>query len=115
MFEQLNEQMKNAMKPMTDLAALNMNTMQSLAEKQSELYSSLLTDGMSYMEQLSQQKDMMAMAETQKAYMESVQEKMTETAKTSYSIVSEAQQKAGEMVKGMSEDMGTKFTSATQV
>jgi len=28
---------------------------------------------------------------------------------------SEAQQKAGEMVKGMSEDMGTKFTSATQV
>lgn len=114
MFEQMNEQLQSAMKPMTDLATLNMSTMQSLAEKQNELYSSLLSEGMSYVEKVSQQKDMMAIAETQKAYMETVQEKMTETAKSSYSIMSEAQQKAGEMVKGMSEEVTSKFQTATK-
>ncbi len=111
MFEQFNEQMKTAMKPVSDLAALNMSTMQELAEKQNTLYSSLLSEGMSYIEKASQQKDIMALAETQKAYLETVQETMSDAAKTSYTIISEAQQKAGEMLKGISEDMTSKFAT----
>tara|TARA_B100002049_G_scaffold228648_1_gene203367 strand:- start:271 stop:618 length:348 start_codon:yes stop_codon:yes gene_type:complete len=114
MFEQMNEQFKNAMKPMTDLASLNINTMQELAEKQNALYSSLLSENMAYFEKLTQQKDVMTAAETQRAYIESVQEKVADTMKSSYTLVSEAQQKAGEMFKGMSDEMSQKFTQAAK-
>lgn len=53
----------------------------------------------------------MSLAEAQKAYLESMQEKMTESAKSSYTLITETQQKAGEMMKGMSEEFTTKFTA----
>ncbi|QJR80604.1 phasin family protein [Alteromonas pelagimontana] len=115
MFEQMNEQMKNAMKPMTDLAALNVNTMQTLVEKQSSMYSSLMSEGMSYFEKISQQRDVTALAQANKAYMESVQETMSDTAKSSYTILNEAQQKAGEMLKGMGQDFAAKTQSAASI
>lgn len=108
MFEQMNEQFKTAMKPMTDLATLNMSTMQELAEKQNTLYSSLLSEGMAYFEKASQQKDVMALAETQKAYMETLQETVSETAKSSYALLTEAQQKATDMLKDMTVDFTAK-------
>ena len=115
MFEQMNEQMKTAMKPMTDLASLNMSTMQDLAEKQNALYKSLLSEGMSYFEKAAQQKDLMSLAETNKAYVESVQETVTDAAKSSYAVITEAQQKAGEMFKGISEEMTAKFKETAKV
>lgn len=115
MIEKFNEQLQTAMKPVTDIASLNMSTMQDLAEKQNALYSSLLTEGMSYVEKAAQQKDLMALAEAQKAYFETVQETVTDSAKSSYAVVSEAQQKAGELLKSMSEEFTAKFMSATKV
>lgn len=50
MFEQLNDQLKESMKPVTELATLNMSTLQDIAEKQNALFSSLLNDGMSFVE-----------------------------------------------------------------
>jgi phasin family protein len=110
MLEQMTEKFQSAMKPATELATLNMSTMQTLAEKQNSLFSTLLSDGMSFVETVSQQKDVMSLAEAQKAYFEGVSEKVTESAKSSYEVITEAQQKAGEMMKGMSEEMATKFT-----
>lgn len=112
MFEQMNEQLKNSFKPVTEIAALNMSTLQDLAEKQSSFYSTLLTDGMSFFEKASQQKDVTALAEAQKAYLEQVQETVTDAAKEAYTVVTSAQQKAGEMVKGISEEYATAFTAA---
>lgn len=80
MFEQFNETMKDAMKPVTDLATLNMSTMQDLAEKQNTLLSTLLSDGMAFVEKASQQKDVMSLAEAQKAYFEGFQETLTDAA-----------------------------------
>ncbi|MDC8832086.1 phasin family protein [Alteromonas gilva] len=111
MLEQMTEKFQTAMKPVTELATLNMNTMQELAEKQNSLFSSLMSDGMSFVESASQQKDLMSLAEMQKSYFEGVQEKMTESAKSSYTLISETQQKAGDMLKGMSEEMTAKFTA----
>ena len=105
MFEQMNEQIKNAMKPMTELATLNMSTMQELAEKNNAVYSSMLSEGMSYFEKASQQKDLMSLAETQKSYMETLQTSMTDAAKSNYSILSEAQQKASELMKGFTSEV----------
>lgn len=90
MFEQFNEQMKTAMKPVSDLAALNLTTMQDLAEKQNTLLSTLLSDSMAFVEKASQQKDVMSLAEAQKAYFEGFQETVTDAAKTNYTIISEA-------------------------
>ena len=114
MFEQMNEQMKSAMKPMTDLATLNMSTMQDLAEKQNALYSSLLSENMSYFEKASQQKDLSGLAEMNKAYVETIQETVTDAAKSSYAVISDAQQKAGEMFKDLSDEMTAKFQSAAK-
>lgn len=112
MFEQINEQLKNSFKPVTEIAALNMSTLQDLAEKQSSLYSTLLADGMSFFETAGQQKDVMSLAEAQKAYAEQLQGSVTDAAKEAYTVLTGAQQKATEMVKGMSEEYATAFTAA---
>lgn len=112
MLDQFNEQIKQSMKPFTELASLNMTTMQEVAEKQNALFSKLLSDGVSFAETAGQQKDVMSLAETQKAYFESLQETLTESAKETYSLVSGAQQKAGSMLKEMSEEVTSKFAVA---
>ncbi|MDM7862284.1 phasin family protein [Alteromonas sp. ASW11-36] len=110
MFEQMNEQLKSSLKPVSDLAALNMSTLQTLTEKQSALYSSLMSDGMAFVEKATQQKDLTSLAETQKAYAEQLQETLTDAAKDTYGLLTATQQKAGEMVKGMSEEFAASFT-----
>nr|WP_136251390.1 phasin family protein [Ningiella ruwaisensis] len=114
MFEQLNEQFKESLKPVTELATLNMTTLQELAEKQNALFTTLLSSGASFAETASQQKDVMSLAEAQKAYLESLQETITESAKETYTLVSSAQQKAGAMIKGMSEEVTAKMTAAAK-
>ena len=112
MFEQLNDQLKESMKPVTELATLNMSTLQDIAEKQNALFSSLLNDGMSFVENASKQKDVMSLAEAQKAYIEGLQETVTDAAKESYEVITAAQKKATELVKEASEDLGRKMATA---
>ena len=114
MIEQMNEQFKETLKPVTELATLNMNTLQALAEKQNALFTTLLSSGVSFAETASQQKDVMSLAEAQKAYLESLQETITESAKETYTLVSGAQQKAGAMMKDLSEEMSSKLTAAAK-
>ena len=114
MLEQMNEQLKESMKPVTELATLNMTTLQTLAEKQNALFSTLLTDGVKFAETAAQQKDVMSLAEAQKAYLEALQGTVTEAAKETYNLVSSAQAKAGEVLKGMSQDMTSKVANAAK-
>lgn len=111
MLDQMTEKFQNAMKPVTELATLNLTAMQELAEKQNALFSTLMSEGMSFVETASKQKDIMSLAEAQKAYIEGVQEKVTDSAKSSYSLLTETSQKAGEMLKGMGEEMTASFTA----
>ena len=114
MFEQMNEQFKESLKPVTELATLNMTTLQELAEKQNALFTTLLTNGVSFAETAGQQKDVTSLAEAQKAYLESLQETITESAKETYTLVSGAQQKAGAMLKDISEEVSSKMTAAAK-
>lgn len=114
MLDQMPEQIKESMKPVTELATLNLNTLQTLAEKQNALFSTLLSGGVSFAETASQQKDVMSLAEAQKAYLESLQETVTNAAKETYTLVSEAQAKAGEMIKASSEELTAKMTAAAK-
>ncbi|GAC28782.1 phasin family protein [Brumicola pallidula] len=114
MLDQVNEQLKESMKPVTELATLNMSILQALAEKQNALFSTLLSGGVSFAETVSKQKDVTSLAEAQKAYLEGLQATVTESAKETYTLVSGAQTKAGEMIKGLSEDMTAKMSAAAK-
>ncbi|MGB3726405.1 MAG: phasin family protein [Glaciecola sp.] len=114
MFDKINEQLKESMKPVTELATLNMSTLQELAEKQNTLFTTLLTNGVSFAETAGQQKDVMSLAEAQKTYLEGLQETITESAKETYTLVSGAQQKAGAMLKDISEEVSSKMTAAAK-
>ena len=114
MLEQINDQLKESMKPVTELATLNLNTLQELAEKQNALFTTLLSGGVSFAETASQQKDVMSLAEAQKAYLESLQETVTAAAKETYTLVSSAQAKAGEMIKATSEELTSKMTAGVK-
>lgn len=112
MLEQMNEQLKETMKPVTELATLNMATLQALAEKQNALFSTLLSGGVAFAENASQQKDVASLAEAQKEYLETLQETVTQAAKDTFTLVSGAQAQAGEMMKGISEEMAAKMSAA---
>ncbi len=114
MFEQLNDQLKDSMKPVTELATLNMNALQDIAEKQNALFSSLLNDGMSFVESASQQKDVMSLAETQKAYLEGLQETVSDAAKETYEVITATQQKATDVIKSASEEFTSKVASVAK-
>lgn len=114
MLDKINEQLKESMKPVTELATLNMSTLQALAEKQNALFSTLMSSGVAFAETAGQQKDVASLAEAQKAYLEGLQQTVTEAAKETYTLVSGAQTKAGEMIKGLSEEMTAKMTEAAK-
>lgn len=103
MLDKMNEQFKDSMKPVTELATLNMTTFQTLVEKQSALFSALLSGSVSFAETASQQKDAASYAEAQNKYLTSVQETVTAAAKEAYTLVSGSQAKVGEVVKTIGE------------
>ncbi|MFQ3237324.1 MAG: hypothetical protein ACI9C4_002905, partial [Paraglaciecola sp.] len=65
-------------------------------------------------EAASQQKDVTSLAEAQKTYLEGLQQTVTESAKETYTLVSGAQAKAGELFKGLSEGMTAKMSTAAK-
>ncbi len=112
MLEQMNDQVKNSMKPVTELAALNISTLQAVSEKQSALFTTLLNGGVSFAKTATEHKDIASFSEAQKEYLTSLQETVTNSAKETYTLVSEAQAKASEMFKGFSENFSTSMAVA---
>lgn len=112
MFDKINEQLEASTKPVNELASLSMATLQDLAEKQSALFSTLLSSSVSFVETAGKQKDVMSLAEAQKAYLESLQATLTDSAKEAYALVTGAQEKASEVIKGASEEVASKLKVA---
>lgn len=104
MFDQMNEQLQKSLKPLTDLAAVNAKALEQLASQQSNLFSTLLNDGVEFTQGLSEKKDVNAVVEAKKTYLEGMQEKIVAATKESYDVISEAQEKAGEVLKVAAED-----------
>ena len=100
MYDKILEQAQAATKPMTDLFALNSKTIESLTEKQTGLVSEILNHNMSFAKNIAAQKDITSIYETQKSYVEGIQEKMVAATKDTYSIISTAQEEATSLVQG---------------
>lgn len=99
MLDKIADQFQNSFKPMGELAAINARALEQLAKQHSELFVGVLHDGVAYTESLTGQKDLSGLAEAQKAYATNVQEKLLSAGKCAYSVLTETQEQAGEVMK----------------
>lgn len=100
MLDKFFEQAQSAMKPMNDLAALNTKVMEEAFEKQKAFVTDMVNDGMAYAKELSSQKDFSGVYQTQKSYLEGVQEKLMSASTDAYEMFTSTQEKASSMIKG---------------
>ncbi len=99
MYSDFTEQFKDSMKPMTDLMAINLKTLESLAEKNTSFFTEALSDSVAYTESLTSQTDLPGLIQVQKDFTEEFQTKLIESSKEVYPIIAEAQEQATELMK----------------
>ncbi|MCG7530637.1 phasin family protein [Psychrobium sp. MM17-31] len=114
MLDKMNEQLQSSMKPVTDLATLNAKALEQLATQQSSLFSTLMSGGIAFAQNSAEQKDVSAMLEAQKSYAQDVQETVLKAAKESYALISETQEKSGELIKKAMEEAQASVAQAAQ-
>jgi phasin family protein len=100
MFDKITEQFENSLKPYSELVNINAKALEKLAQQNADLFTSNLKEGVAYAQELSAKKDMASVIETQKAFAENMQEKLTNAAKEAYSVLTAAQEQTGEVLKG---------------
>lgn len=93
MYEKLFEQAESVMKPLDKMFAINMQTLDEWRDKQTAFFNDLMEKGMDYSRDLSGKRDIQSLLNWQQSYWESVQEKLTENARESFALFSEAQEK----------------------
>lgn len=104
MFDKMNEQMQNSLKPVTDLANLNAKAFEQLAQQQSNLFSALMTGGVAFAQSSAENKDLTSIVEAQKTYAQEVQETVVNAAKESHAIISQTQEQSGDLLKKVMQD-----------
>ncbi|GEM_PF-6729585 len=110
MSDNIQDQLKNSMQPFAKMAEVNMKTLKDVVEKQNATFTKLIQDSSSFAEKASKQSDITSFVEVQKAYLETLQSTLTESAKETQTIVTEAQHKVGEVLKEMGEEVTSKFS-----
>ena len=99
MYEKMFEQAQSSMKPLSDLMTLNAQIIQSAAEKQTAFLKDVVNDSMAFAKELSSQKDYSGVYQTQKAYMESLQEKWIAASSEAYETFTSSQEKVGDLFR----------------
>lgn len=99
MLDKIFEQSQNAMGPMNELAAINTKAFEQIFDKQKALFNDMWNDGMAYAKELSTQKDFSGIYQTQKAYLESVQERLMSASTDAYEIFTSTQERTGDVLK----------------
>lgn len=100
MFDKVLEQSQKVFKPTNELMVLTSKAFEEAAEKQKNFFSELVNDNVAFVKELSGQKDFSGVYQTQKTYMQSVQDKFVAASTEAYEFVSANQEKAGEVIKG---------------
>ena len=89
-----------AIKPMTDLFEVNKATVEALAEQQAALAKELVEGAMEQAKALSGEKDMAAVVESQKSYLQGLQARLIDAAKASQETLAKSREEATVIVKG---------------
>ncbi|WP_075188086.1 phasin family protein [Teredinibacter haidensis] len=99
MLDKMFEQSQNAFKPMNELLSLNTKVLEELAEKQKTLVTDMVNDSMAFAKEIGSQKDFSGVFQTQKSYVEGVQDKWVSASTEMYELFTSTQEKAGEVIK----------------
>lgn len=99
MYDKMFEQTQTVVQPLNELMTMNAKMLQQAAEKQSAFLKDVMTDSMAYAKELGSQKDYSGIYQTQKAFMENMQEKWIAASTEAYEAFTSNQEKVGEMFK----------------
>lgn len=99
MLDKMFEQAQNAFKPVNELISLNTKVMEELAEKQKSLMTDMVNESMAFAKELGAQKDFSGVYQTQKSYLEGVQDKWVSASTEVYELFTSTQEKAGDLIK----------------
>ncbi len=104
MYDKLNEQLQQSIKPVTEIASINVKALETLAEKQGEFFKYLLDSSASFAETAKPGSDINGIVDAQKAYAEELQKRIVAAAEEAYGVITSAQEKSGEILKSVVAD-----------
>lgn len=99
MNDKVFSQAQDAMKPISEMMALNGKIFEEAAEKQKNFFQDMINESMAFAKELSSQKDYTGVYQTQKAYLEGMQEKWIAASTEAYEMMTSSQEKMTEAVK----------------
>jgi phasin family protein len=93
------EQFSTAMKPFNSLVEINTKTVEQLINQQAALITTIMNDSVAQTKALSEQTDLAAAIESQKAFTEDLQAKVSASAKEAYEVVTKTSEEVTSLVK----------------
>ena len=91
MYDKLFEQTDVWFKPFNELLTANLQALDDLNQKQISFITKLMDESLGYSKTMAESKDMESLYSTQKACWQSIQDKMTDNAKESFVLITDAQ------------------------
>lgn len=99
MYDKIYEQADSFFKPINDILSINIETMDALREKQTELVNGVVADGIEYAKGVGAHQSVESFYTAQKQYWESLQSKLSTNAKDAMTLFNESQEKIGEVIQ----------------
>lgn len=93
------DQFSTAMKPFNSLVEINTKTVETLINQQAALITTIMNDSVAQSKALSEEKDLAAAIESQKAFTEALQAKVSASAKEAYDVVTKTSEEVTTLVK----------------
>jgi phasin family protein len=93
------DQFSSAMKPFNSLVEINTKTVEQLINQQAALITTIMNDSVAQTKALSEQTDLAAAIESQKAFTEDLQAKVSASAKEAYDVVTKTSEEVTSLVK----------------
>ncbi len=114
MYDQITEQLQKTLKPVTDLTNINVKTLEVLAEKQQNLFKTLLDSSTQFTQTAASNTDVNAAVEAQKAYAQTLQETIIAAAQDAYGVISSAQEESGKILQNVVTEVQAQAAAATK-
>ncbi|TVZ39717.1 phasin protein [Alteromonadaceae bacterium 2753L.S.0a.02] len=110
MYEKIYEQADSFFKPINEIFAINIETLDALREKQTELVNDMVADGIEYAKGVGGYQSVESLYSAQKQYWESLQNKISNNAKDALALLNESQEKIGEVIQESATWLDSKAT-----
>lgn len=108
MLDQITEQLKKSMQPITEITNINVKALETLASSQQDLFKTLLEAGTAFSKNPGGQQDM----EGAKAYAQNLQETIVAAAKNAFGVISAAQEQSSAILQNAVTEVQAQATAA---